>query len=92
MRDALRACRRTSCKFPALAEEALTRAKDWQLFASTHLGSLVAERVQVPFGRAADGSMLSDHIGYSTTYRLSTHAPIRLTATTPRIALYPRSK
>lgn len=76
--DALRHCRSSACKFPTSAEEALTRAKDWQLFASTKLGSLVAEEIQVPFGRGADGSMLSDHIGYSTTYRLNGYTPIRL--------------
>lgn len=78
VRDALHACRISSCKFPASAAEALSRGKDWQLFASTSQGGLAAERIQVPFGRAANGSMLSDHIGYSAIYRLSTQSPVQL--------------
>ncbi len=78
VRDALHICRLSACKFPVSAEEALTRGKDWQLFASTSQGGLAAARIQVPFGRAANGSMLSDHIGYSTTYRLSADSPVQL--------------
>lgn len=77
VRDALRSCASSACAFPAAAEEALTRAKDWQLFVSTAAATLVAESVEVPFGRAADGTMLSDHIGYATTYRLRGRAPMR---------------
>lgn len=78
IRDVLRSCYRSCQSFPVAAREALFRAKDWQLFASTKSASLVAEHIAVPFGRAADGTMLSDHIGYAATYRLRGNSLLRL--------------
>lgn len=46
------------------------RSKDWQFFnAGAQLG-IRAAALSIPFGHAADGSMLSDHIGYITHYVL----------------------
>jgi endonuclease/exonuclease/phosphatase family metal-dependent hydrolase len=50
------------------ARTALRRAKDWQFPISAPGLALVPEHVFVPFGTEADGTMLSDHIGYSVQY------------------------
>lgn len=71
VRDAMHSCHGRPGRFPGAAEESFARAKDWQFFASTRLAALGADAIAVPFGRAADGSMLSDHFGYTVRYRLS---------------------
>ncbi|MDB5713694.1 MAG: endonuclease/exonuclease/phosphatase [Sphingomonadales bacterium] len=50
------------------AQTALRRAKDWQFPVNTPRLALVPSHVFVPFGTEADGTMLSDHIGYSVRY------------------------
>lgn len=50
------------------AQTALRRAKDWQFPVSAPGLSLVPVHASVPFGTEADGTMLSDHIGYSVRY------------------------
>ncbi len=47
------------------------RGSDWQFFASGKALSLRAVGVDVPFGTAAGGRMLSDHIGYVAHYRFA---------------------
>jgi len=69
--DAMHACSRDTSGLPRAALESFHRAKDWQLFASTRFAALTAEAISVPFGRGADGRMLSDHIGYVARYRLA---------------------
>lgn len=71
VRDAMHSCHGQAGRFPGAAEESFARAKDWQFFASTRLAALSADAISVPFGRATDGSMLSDHFGYTARYRLS---------------------
>ena len=73
--DAMHACSRSTSGLPRAALESFRRAKDWQLFASTRFAALTAEAISVPFGRGADGRMLSDHIGYVARYRLAPLAP-----------------
>lgn len=46
------------------------RSKDWQFFTAGAAMGIRAAALSIPFGRAADGSMLSDHIGYITHYVL----------------------
>ena len=46
------------------------RSKDWQFFTAGAALGIKAMALSIPFGRAADGSMLSDHIGYVTHYVL----------------------
>jgi len=48
----------------------LRRAEDWQFFSSGRAATLTALAVRIPFGHEADGSQLSDHIGYTALYRL----------------------
>ncbi|MEJ7933888.1 endonuclease/exonuclease/phosphatase family protein [Sphingobium sp. AN558] len=47
------------------------RARDWQFYASVAVTGVDLTGIDVPFGHAADGSMLSDHIGYTVRFRLS---------------------
>lgn len=62
------------------------RGRDYQLFASSGSASLTLESMAALFGHDAAGHMLSDHVGYSATYRvgdapatdLANIAPVRL--------------
>lgn len=47
------------------------RAKDWEFYARGKATDLSLIKIDVPFGHAADGSMLSDHVGYTAVFRLS---------------------
>lgn len=47
------------------ARAAHRRAKDWQFLIPGATGDLTVRRIATPFGREADGSMLSDHVGYT---------------------------
>lgn len=85
MRDAMHSCHGDLARFPKSAEESFLRSKDWQIFASTPLASLNADRISVPFGRERDGGMLSDHFGYTAFYRM-TSAPRRIAASIGRPA------
>lgn len=79
VRDAMHSCHGQPGHFSRAAEESFARAKDWQFFASTRFAALSADAISVPFGRATDGSMLSDHFGYTARYRLSSsRVPARL--------------
>jgi len=53
------------------ARYALARARDWQFFAPGLQAGLLPVAITVPFGRGADGTMLSDHIGYVARFRMS---------------------
>ncbi len=50
------------------ARRSLAHGKDWEFFRSGGSRALEVNRIAVPFGHAADGSMLSDHIGYTAYY------------------------
>jgi endonuclease/exonuclease/phosphatase family metal-dependent hydrolase len=52
------------------AQTALRRAKDWQFPVSVPRLALIPAHVFVPFGTEPDGTMLSDHVGYSVRYDL----------------------
>lgn len=47
------------------------RARDWQFYSNGSLGTLALTGIDVPFGRDANGAMLSDHVGYVARFRLS---------------------
>jgi endonuclease/exonuclease/phosphatase family metal-dependent hydrolase len=50
-------------------------ARDWEFFTPGRSTDLELIRLDVPFGHSADGSMLSDHVGYTALFALSrTHA------------------
>jgi endonuclease/exonuclease/phosphatase family metal-dependent hydrolase len=53
------------------ARYAQWRARDWQFYTPGHSTDIELERLDVPFGHAADGSMLSDHVGYTATFDLA---------------------
>ena len=48
----------------------LRRNTDFLFFAPTPGTALAPESLSVPFGLEASGTMLSDHLGYSATFRL----------------------
>lgn len=52
------------------ATESARRNKDWLLFRPGAALAVTPVQFQAPFGRAADGSLLSDHIGIAAAYRL----------------------
>jgi endonuclease/exonuclease/phosphatase family metal-dependent hydrolase len=58
------------------------RARDWQFYTPGRSTDIELQRLDVPFGHAADGSMLSDHIGYTATFDLPRRAPVIRTALT----------
>lgn len=47
------------------------RGRDWQFFASGTRGTLIPQSISVPFGREKDGTMLSDHMGLTITYKFA---------------------
>lgn len=64
--DALSACSGECRKsLTADARNARHRAKDWQFLIPGAAADLAVRRIATPFGRESDGSMLSDHIGYT---------------------------
>lgn len=63
----------STCSRP-LPQDALwtmLRAKDWQIFSPGAEASLAVDHIAVPFGHEQDGSMLSDHVGYTAYYKLT---------------------
>lgn len=64
--DALRTCANLGID----AREAMRRARDWQFFRRGSEGAIAARAIETPFGRERDGTMLSDHIGYTAHYAL----------------------
>ena len=51
--------------------ESILRARDWLLYRSSAAVTVRPTNLVAPFGRAADRSMLSDHIGIIATYALN---------------------
>ena len=56
---------------PEDARRSVEHNKDWQIPIPAGGRTLAVYRIATPFGREADGSMLSDHIGYTAYYRLN---------------------
>jgi len=56
---------------PAIAATVFQKGRDWQFFSPGYRASIQAIAMAVPFGRERDGTMLSDHVGYRVTYRLT---------------------
>ncbi|MGQ2929054.1 MAG: hypothetical protein ACT6Q3_01150, partial [Sphingopyxis sp.] len=71
-------CGRT---IPTIAATVFQKGRDWQFFSPGYDSSIQAIAMAVLFGRERDGTMLSDHVGYGVTYRLTKalipHAPRR---------------
>jgi endonuclease/exonuclease/phosphatase family metal-dependent hydrolase len=77
----------TGIPMPRDTREIMRRGADWQFYVSGSSARLSPIEVSVPFGREADGSMLSDHIGYVARFRLERAAPVRNAAATGRSAI-----
>jgi endonuclease/exonuclease/phosphatase family metal-dependent hydrolase len=63
----------SSCKgaLPIASNVPLVHTLDWQFAGSSGHAAFHPVARHVLFGRKADGSMLSDHIGYAVRYRLA---------------------
>lgn len=68
--DALRQVAARAPSLPADALFSMRKAKDWQFYVSGRKGALIAQAIEVPFGTEKDGGMLSDHVGYTSIFRL----------------------
>jgi len=68
-RDVLTDCveRNPACRnnLSSDARNSRERAKDWQFLLPASAGDISVLRITTPFGRERDGSMLSDHVGYT---------------------------
>lgn len=53
------------------------RARDWQFFADGRKAAIRLAGIDVPFGHAPDGSMLSDHVGYTVRFAMPSAAAPR---------------
>lgn len=56
---------------PDIAATVFRKGRDLQFFSPGYRASIQAIAMAVPFGRERDGTMLSDHVGYGVTYRLT---------------------
>ncbi|KQN28358.1 hypothetical protein ASF00_10935 [Sphingomonas sp. Leaf34] len=59
---------------PLAMAESLGRAKDWLMYRASPTIAITPIALAAPFGRRADGSMLSDHIGIVAQYRIERRA------------------
>jgi len=65
---------------PAEMAISLGRAKDWMLYRPSSTVGIRPIGLAAPFGRAGNGSMLSDHVGVSVRYRIDGGTPLRSSA------------
>jgi endonuclease/exonuclease/phosphatase family metal-dependent hydrolase len=74
-RNALATCLapHATCRLGGVADLRAThgRSKDWQLYGSGDAVAVTPVAADAPFGRDPQGRMLSDHVGYTTVYRLT---------------------
>jgi len=55
----------------------LSRGKDWLFYRGSPSQPIALTGFEVPFGEEADGTMLSDHMGYEAHYRIGADRPKR---------------
>lgn len=60
---------------PSDMATSIGRAKDWMMYRPSSTVEIHPIGLAAPFGRIADGSMLSDHVGVSVRYRIDTLKP-----------------
>ena len=65
---------------PLAMAESLGRAKDWLMYRSSPTVGITPIALGAPFGRRADGAMLSDHIGIVAQYRIEPRSAVQLAA------------
>ena len=74
MEDALTTCLSPTAPcgtdIPSDARFSARRARDWQLSIPGKRYALAVSQLSVPFGHDVDGTMLSDHVGYTAYYDL----------------------
>lgn len=71
LRTVLASCTAACRSQPADLAWMERRSRDWQFYGSEARGAaLQLVGLSAPFGRQADGTMLSDHVGYVARYRL----------------------
>ena len=70
MNNAYAAAAALHLPFSADARLSQQRARDWEFFAPGQRTTLTLRRIDIPFGHGPDGTMLSDHVGYTATYAL----------------------
>jgi endonuclease/exonuclease/phosphatase family metal-dependent hydrolase len=56
---------------PPDTEAVVTRNTDFEFFLPGRFAALTPRSIDVPFGREATGGMLSDHLGYTITFGLT---------------------
>lgn len=74
VRDIYDTAAASGIRLPPDAAYSFHRAKDWTFYGQGKTTDIGLTKIDAPFGRAADGSMLSDHVGYTATFRLSPRA------------------
>jgi endonuclease/exonuclease/phosphatase family metal-dependent hydrolase len=55
----------------------LSHGKDWLFYRGSSRRPIALTGFEVPFGQEADGTMLSDHMGYEAHYRVGADGPKR---------------
>ncbi|WP_257539619.1 endonuclease/exonuclease/phosphatase family protein [Sphingobium sp. CFD-1] len=75
LRDAYGAADKARIVLSSDALFSRNRAKDWVFYAPGQATDMNLLKIDVPFGHAANGSMLSDHVGYTAIFRLSHRSP-----------------
>jgi endonuclease/exonuclease/phosphatase family metal-dependent hydrolase len=68
--DVVRRREERGASLPGDIHAILHRAEDWQFFTSGRNAALGVLGIGIPFGHGPDGTMLSDHIGYTALFRL----------------------
>lgn len=74
LQTAVGACRiapKCAVAEPTDMATSIRRAKDWMLYRPSSTMEIRPLGLAAPFGRMADGSMLSDHVGVSVRYRIN---------------------
>lgn len=78
MNNAYAAAEGLRLPLPADARLSERRARDWEFFAPGRNMAVALRRIEVPFGHAADGAMLSDHVGYTAVFALQRRPVTRI--------------
>jgi len=76
LQAAVASCRTARCPVAQPSDMAFSigRAKDWMMYRPSSTVAIRPVALAAPFGHAANGAMLSDHVGISVRYRIDTLA------------------
>lgn len=72
LQAAVASCRTAKCPIAEPSDMAFSigRAKDWMMYRPSSTVAIRPIALAAPFGHAANGAMLSDHVGISVRYRI----------------------